>query len=194
MASKVYLARHGQTAWSLAGKHTGRTDIPLTPVGETEARRLGDRLRQIRFALVLTSPLVRAKRTCELAGFGGAAEMAADLMEWNYGAYEGLTSAEIHRERPDWHLFRDGCPSGERLGDVVARADRVLERLRAADGDVLAFTHGHFLRVLAVRWARIDPVSGAAFALASGALSVLGTDPATRDPIIEHWNEVGHIG
>jgi probable phosphoglycerate mutase len=190
--TKIYLCRHGQTAWSLAGKHTGRNDIPLTPAGEEEARRLGARLRKSSFSAVLTSPLQRAKQTCDLAGFGGAAETVADLAEWDYGDYDGLTSAEIRTRRPDWHLFRDGCPGGERLEDVAQRVDRVLPRLRASTGDVLIFSHGHLLRVLALRWAGIPADWGARFSLAPGSLSILGHDAASRDPVLDRWNDVSH--
>ena len=192
--TKIYLCRHGQTAWSLAGKHTGRTDISLTPAGEEEARRLGTRLRNASFAAVLTSPLRRAQQTCDLAGFGGAAETVADLAEWDYGDYNGLTSAEIRSRRPDWQLFRDGCPGGERLEDVAQRVDRVLPRLRASTGNVLIFSHGHLLRVLALRWAGIPPEVGARFSLAPGSLSILGHDSASRDPVLDRWNDVCHQG
>jgi len=192
-APKFWLARHGQTEWSLAGKHTGRNDIPLTPHGEEEARKLGERLRNLQVAAVLVSPLQRAKRTCELAGFGARAELLPDLLEWNYGAYDGLKSVEIRAKRPDWHLFRDGCPGGEMLADVVARADRVIARLRSLTGDALIFSHGHFLRVLAVRWAGIAPESGARFSLAPASLSVLATDSASGDPVIDRWNDICHL-
>ncbi len=145
---KIYLARHGETEWSLSGQHTGRTDIPLTERGERNARNLGERLKGTHFAKVLTSPLQRAKRTCELAGFGARAETDAELVEWDYGEYEGKRTADIRKERPGWYLFRDGCPGGESLDAVGARADRVIARLRGVGGDVLLFSHGHFLRVL----------------------------------------------
>src|SRR5690349_12556711 len=141
----VYLARHGETAWTLSGQHTGLTDLPLTERGERNARRLAERLRGVTFATVLTSPLQRTTRTCELAGFGAVAEIDRDLLEWNYGAYEGRRTADIHRERPDWQLFRDGCPGGESPDEVGARADRVVTRVRAVTGDVLLFSSGHFL-------------------------------------------------
>ncbi|HVE39259.1 MAG TPA: histidine phosphatase family protein [Planctomycetota bacterium] len=189
----LWLARHGQTAWSLAGKHTGRSDIPLTPEGEDEARKLGARLQKTAFATVLTSPLQRARKTCELAGFGAAAEQVPDLMEWNYGAYDGLTSGEIRAKRPDWHLFRDGCPGGEQLADVAARADRVIARLRSSPGDALIFSHGHLLRVLAIRWAGIPGELGGRFSLAPASLSILGTDAASGDPVLERWNDVCHL-
>src|SRR5437763_13547469 len=155
--SAIYLVRHGETAWSLSGQHTGLTDLPLTERGEHNARRLGERLQGHTFARVFTSPLRRARRSCELAGFGPAAVVDPDLVEWNYGAYEGRKTADIRKERPDWHLFRDGCPGGESVQAVGARADRVLARLRAAGGDVLVFSSGRFLRVLAARWLGLDP-------------------------------------
>src|SRR3989475_8665927 len=148
----VYLARHGETAWTISRQHTGVTDLPLTPRGEHEAVRLGERLKGLAFARVFTSPLQRAVRTCELAGFGSAADIESDLLEWNYGTYEGRTSAEIHAERPDWELFRDGCPGGESPDQIGARADRVVRRVRAIEGDALLFSSGHFLRVFAARW------------------------------------------
>src|SRR6266478_2626393 len=148
----VYLARHGETAWSLTGQHTGLTDLPLTERGEENARALGKRLTGLNFGKVFTSPLQRAIRTFELAGFGAVAEVDRDLVEWNYGQYEGRRTAEILAERPDWQLFRDGCPGGESPQQVSARADRVVDRMRAVEGDVLVFTSGHFLRVLASRW------------------------------------------
>jgi probable phosphoglycerate mutase len=156
----VTLARHGETAWSLSGQHTGLTDLPLTERGERNARRLGERLRGLTFARVFTSPLVRAARTCELAGFRGVAEVDRDLLEWNYGDYEGRRTSEIHAQRPDWQLFRDGCPGGETPEQVGARADRVVSRVRALQGDVLLFSSGHFLRVLAARWLGLDAGAG----------------------------------
>lgn len=194
MSSKIWLARHGETEWSLAGKHTGRTDIPLTAKGEEEARKLGGPLRKLNLGLILFSPLRRARQTCELAGFGGIAEAFPDLMEWDYGAYNGLTSAEIRLQQPDWRLFRDGCPGGESLADVVVRADRVIARLEAAKGDALLFSHGHFLRVLAVRWAGIAPEAGARFSLSPASLSLLSHDHAAGNPVIERWNDASHLG
>jgi probable phosphoglycerate mutase len=191
--TRIWLARHGQTEWSLAGRHTGRSDIPLTPDGERDARKLGARLQKETFAAVLTSPLRRARQTCELAGFGPRAEAVPDLMEWNYGAYEGLKSAEIRAARPDWHLFRDGCPGGETLADVVARADRVIARLRSAPGDTLIFSHGHLLRVLAVRWAGIPAESGGRFSLSPASISILAFDGASGDPVLDRWNDVCHL-
>ena len=145
----VYLARHGNTAWTHTGQHTGRTDLPLTADGEANAVRLGERLKGITFAKVFTSPLQRASRTCELAGFGAVAEVDADLVEWDYGKYEGLTSAQILQQRPDWDLFRDGCPGGESPADIGERAKHVVQRLRAVAGDALLFSSGHLIRVLA---------------------------------------------
>src|SRR5512136_384256 len=148
----VYLARHGETAWSLSGQHTGLTDLPLTERGQRNARQLGERLRGLAFAKVFTSPLQRAVRTCELAGFGAVAEIDRDLLEWNYGQYEGSLTADIRKERPNWQAFLDGCPGGESPGEVGTRADRVVKRVRAVEGDVLLFSSAHFLRVFAVRW------------------------------------------
>ena len=156
----IHLARHGETAWSLSGQHTGRTDLPLTERGERNARALGERLRGLAFAKVFTSPLNRAVRTCELAGFGAVAEIDPDLVEWDYGQYEGRRTAEIHAERPDWQLFRDGCPGGESPDQIGARADRVVGRVRAVKGNVLVFSSGHFLRVLAARWLGLDAAGG----------------------------------
>src|SRR5713226_2283481 len=148
----VYLARHGETAWTVTGQHTGLTDLPLTARGEAEAVQLGEWLAGLTFAAVFTSPLQRAARTCELAGFGSAAVLEPDLVEWNYGAYEGRTRAEIRAERPDWQLFRDGCPGGESPEQIGTRVDRVVRRVRTIDGNILLFSSGHFLRVFAARW------------------------------------------
>jgi len=189
----AYLARHGETEWSVSGRHTGRNDIPLTPAGEEAARKLGERLRAKTFAAVFCSPLQRARRTCELAGFGGVAKGLPDMMEWNYGDYEGLKWAEIRARQPDWRLFRDGCPGGERPQDVAARADRVVPLLQGAGGDVLAFSHGHFLRMLMSRWMGFAPLDVARFSLDAAALSILGRDPHLGDPIIERWNDTAHL-
>jgi probable phosphoglycerate mutase len=192
-SSQIFLARHGETEWSVSGRHTGRKDIPLTPRGEESARKLGERLRSRAFAAAFCSPLQRARRTCELAGFGAVARPVPDLMEWDYGDYEGVRSAEIHERRPDWRLFRDGCPGGEGPQDVAARADRVLPLLRGAGGDVIVFSHGHFLRMLMARWMNFAPVDAARFGLDAASLSVLGLDPYTREPMIERWNDVSHL-
>ena len=188
----VYLARHGETAWTISHQHTGRTDLPLTPQGEAEATRLGQRLQGMTFAAVLTSPLRRAVRTCELAGFGSAAEIEADLVEWNYGAYEGRTSAEIHAERPDWQLFRDGAPEGESPDQIGARADQVIRRVRAIDGNTLLFSSGHFLRVFAARWLGLEPGAGRYFFLGTASFSALGYEHDHSDPVIRLWNEMPH--
>jgi probable phosphoglycerate mutase len=190
----VFVARHGETAWSLSGQHTGLTDLPLTSNGERNARRLGERLKGLTFAKVFTSPLQRASRTCELAGFGALAEIDPDLVEWNYGQYEGRRSAEIHAERPDWQLFRDGCPGGESLAQVGERADRVVQRIRAVRGNVLFFSSGHFIRVLAARWLALDPGSvGRYLVLSTASLSVLSYEHGLSQPVIQLWNDDHHV-
>jgi broad specificity phosphatase PhoE len=188
----IYLARHGETAWSLTGQHTGLTDLPLTERGENEARALGKRLAGVAFAKVFTSPLQRAARTCEIAGFGAVAEKDADLVEWNYGKYEGRRTVEVHVESPDWQLFRDGCPGGETPAQVGARADRVLSRLQAANGNVLVFASGHFLRVLAARFLGLEPAGGKYFALSTASVSILGFENNSSQPVIRMWNETSH--
>jgi len=189
----VYLARHGETAWSLSGQHTGRTDLPLTERGERNARALGERLRGMTFAKVFTSPLQRAMRTCELAGFGAVAEIDPDLVEWDYGQYEGRRTAEIHAERPDWDLFRHGCPEGESPDRVGARADCVIARVRAIKGDVLVFSSGHFLRVLAARSLRLDTAGGRYLLLSTASLSALSYEHNLAEPAIRLWNETRHV-
>jgi broad specificity phosphatase PhoE len=190
----VYLARHGETAWSLTGQHTGLTDLPLTERGERNARQLGERLRGLMFAKVYTSPLQRAARTCELAGFGAVAEVDRDLVEWDYGQYEGRRTAEIRAERPDWELFRDGCPGGESPAQAAARADRVVRRLRAVQGDVLLFSSGHFIRVLATRWIGLEVTSNARrFMLSTASLSAVGYENELSRPVIRLWNETNHV-
>jgi len=193
LLSSVYLARHGETAWSLSGQHTGRTDLPLTERGERNARALGERLRGLTFARVFTSPLQRAARTCELAGFGAAAEIDSELVEWDYGQYEGRRTAEIYAERPDWQLFRDGCPGGESPDQIGARADRVVGRVRAITGDVLVFSSGHFLRVLAARWLGHDAAGGRYLLLSTASLSALGYEHNPAEPAIRLWNETRHV-
>jgi probable phosphoglycerate mutase len=188
----VYLARHGETEWTVSGRHTGRTDLPLTAQGEVEAHRLGERLRGLAFAAVLTSPLRRAVQTCEAAGFGAASEVEPDLVEWDYGDYEGRTSADIHAERPDWQLFRDGCPGGESAGDVGARADRVIRRVRSAGESVLVFSSGHFLRVFAARWLGLEPAAGRYFLLGTASLSAVGYEHDLSEPAIRLWDENTH--
>lgn len=190
----IYLARHGETAWSLTGQHTGLTDLPLTERGERTARRLGERLGELTFAKVFTSPLQRARRTCELAGFGIVAEVDPDLVEWDYGEYEGRRGAEIRAERPDWQLFRDGCPGGESPAQVAARADRAMERVRAIEGNVLLFSSGHFIRVLASRWLGLEPtVNSRMFMLSTASLSALGYEGSLARPVIRLWNETRHV-
>jgi probable phosphoglycerate mutase len=188
----VYLARHGETAWTISRQHTGVTDLPLTAQGEVEAVRLGERLGGVVLASVITSPLQRAVRTCELAGFGSAAEVEPDLLEWNYGAYEGRTSTDIRAERPDWQLFRDGCPGGESPDQVGARADRVIRRVRAIAGDVLVFSSGHFLRVFAARWLGLEPAAGRHFLLGTASLSAVGYEHDRSEPVIRLWDETPH--
>jgi probable phosphoglycerate mutase len=194
MLPSLYLARHGETAWSLTGQHTGLTDLPLTERGEKNARRLGQRLAGLAFAKVFTSPLQRAARTCELAGFGAAAKTEAELVEWNYGQYEGLRTVEIHALRPDWQLFRDGCPEGESPEQIGVRADHVLNGLRAIQGDVLIFSSGHFLRVLAARWLGLEAAAGQLFMLTTASLSVLGYENTLSQPVIRLWNDTRHVG
>ncbi len=189
----LYLARHGETAWSLSGQHTGLTDLPLTERGERNARNLGPRLAGLTFAKVFTSPLQRATRTCELAGFAAAAEVDRDLVEWDYGDYEGLRTAEIHDKRPEWQLFRDGCPGGESPDQIGARADRVVSRVRAVKGDVLIFSSGHFLRVLAARWLGLEPVNGRFFMLKTASLSALGYENELSQPVISLWDDISHL-
>jgi probable phosphoglycerate mutase len=188
----AWIARHGETEWSLAGRHTGRTDLPLTPRGEASARRLGARLARFTFAAVFTSPLIRAARTCELAGFAGVARVDPDLAEWDYGEYEGCRTADIRAGRPDWQIFRDGCPGGEMPLDVGARADRVVQRLRAVDGDVLVFSSAHLLRVLAARWLGLAPAVGSCLALSTASLSALGYEHDRASPAIRLWNDTHH--
>ena len=190
----IYLARHGETAWSLTGQHTGLTDLPLTERGERNARRLKERLAGLIFAKVFTSPLQRAARTCELAGFGAAAEIDRDLVEWNYGDYEGLRTVEIHAKHPDWQLFRDGCPGGELPCQVGVRADRVVSRVRAINGDVLIFSSGHFLRVLAARWLGLEPAAGRFFMLNTASVSVVGYENSLSQAVIRLWNDTRHVG
>jgi len=189
----LYLARHGETAWTLSGQHTGLTDLPLTERGDRNARNLGPRLAGLTFAKVFTSPLQRATRTCELAGFAAAAEVDRDLVEWDYGDYEGLRTAEIHDKRPEWQLFRDGCPGGESPDQISARADRVVSRVRAVKGDVLIFSSGHFLRVLAARWLGLQPVNGKLFMLKTASLSALGYENELSQPVISLWDDTSHV-
>lgn len=190
----LYLVRHGETAWSISGQHTGRTDLPLTARGEYNAGTLRYRLAGLSFAQVFRSPLRRTTRTCELAGFGGVAEPDSNLVEWDYGDYEGLRTAEIHAHQPDWLLFRDGCPGGESPVQIAARADAVRQRVCSAGGRTLIFSSGHFSRVLAMRWLGLELVAARFFALDPASVSILGFENDWSRPIVSLWNDVGHLG
>ena len=190
---EVFLARHGETAWALSGQHTGMTDIPLTDRGERNAISLGQRLKGISFNAVWTSPLQRASKTSVLAGFGDQARPDPDLVEWNYGDYEGLKTSEIRVQNPDWNVFFDGCPGGESVEAVSARADRVVARLREMDGKVLLFGHGHFFRVLASRWLDLPASGGRLLLLGTATLSILGYDHNLQEPALRLWNDSGHL-
>ena len=190
----IYIARHGETAWTITGQHTGLTDLPLTPQGERNAQALAGRLHGMTFKKVFTSPLERARRTCELAGFGSMAEVDNNLVEWNYGVYEGRRTAEIRAERPGWQLFRDGCPGGESPAQVIARAEKVVSRIRTIQGDVLIFSSGHFIRVLAARWIGLEPsVNSTSFLLSTASLSAVGYEDDLERPVIRLWNDTHHV-
>ncbi|HEX4538878.1 MAG TPA: histidine phosphatase family protein [Acidimicrobiales bacterium] len=182
----ITLVRHGQTEWSLSGRHTGRTDVPLTETGRRQAMQVGTKLANRRFALVLTSPASRAVDTCRLAGMGEG-ERSDDLLEWDYGAYEGRTTDDIRAERPGWLLWRDGVPDGEQPADVARRADRLIARLRGVSGDVICFSHGHILRMLAARWVNLGPDGGSRLALDTATISVLGYEREVS--VVRLWNE-----
>ena len=184
----IVLVRHGQTEWSEAGRHTGRTDLPLIEAGRRRARALRAELADQTFSLVLCSPLLRARETCRLAGYGEQAVLCDDLREWDYGDYEGLTTPDIRASNPGWNMWRDGFPGGEGPRQIGARADRALARLRSGEGDVLAFAHGHILRVLAARWLQMDPAAGARFAFAPGAVSWMSYERETE--VLARWNWV----
>lgn len=184
---EIVLVRHGETAWTISGQHTGSSDIPLTEAGRRQAEELAPRLAGRRFDVVLTSPLGRALETCRLAGVGEAAEVSEDVLEWDYGTYDGRTTAEIRTEHPDWSLWTDGAPEGERAAQVGARADRVIARLLGGTGDAVVFSHGHFLRVLATRWLALAPEDGRLFALAPASVSILGWEREQR--VLTRWNE-----
>ena len=184
---RILLVRHGETEWSASGQHTGRTDLPLVEAGREQARALAPALRSRAFTRVLSSPLKRALETCELTGFGEVVELRDELHEWDYGEYEGLTTPQIRTERPDWNLWRDGCPGGESPDQVSSRADGLLASFAQADGEVLVFAHGHILRVFSARWLEMPVSAGARLALTAGALSVLGHERETR--VLERWNE-----
>lgn len=183
---QIVLVRHGETEWSLSGQHTSRTDLPLTEKGRERAAALGRALAEWEFSLVLTSPLRRARETCELAGLGESAVICDDLREWDYGEYEGLTTPQIREQNPTWNLWTDGCPGGEKPDEVALRADRAIERLRTAGGDAVAFAHGHILRVVTARWLQMPAAAGARFALSAGAICVLGYERETE--VVQLWN------
>ncbi len=184
--SRCVVIRHGETEWSRSGRHTGRTDLALLPEGEEQASALGPSLKGYRFTTVLTSPLIRARETCRLAGLGRAAVVDPDLAEWDYGSYEGLTTAEIRRQRPGWNLFDDGAPGGESAAEVGRRVDRIIERVRSVSGDVACVAHGHVLRVMAARWVQLEPSAARFFALGPAALGEL--DWEREQPVIAAWN------
>jgi len=186
---QIHLVRHGETAWSLSGQHTGRTDMPLTPAGEAAARGVAERLKGLSFSAVWSSPSQRAYNTSVLAGFGATSVRNDDLQEWDYGAYEGRTTKEILAERPGWNVFRDGCPGGEMAENVGARADAIISQLRAANGSVLVFSSAHFLRVLAARWLGLPPEDGALLVLDTASLSILGYEHDLTEPVIRKWNQ-----
>jgi probable phosphoglycerate mutase len=188
---KLYLARHGDTAWTDSHRHTGRTDVPLTEQGEEHARQLGQALPPTPFAHVFTSPLQRAAKTCALAGFAGVAQVDADLLEWDYGDYEGKLTSDLVKERPGWELFRDGCPGGESPQDVADRADHFIRRVHGLGGAVLAFSSGHVIRMIAARWLGFPPAAGRHFFCQPGSLGVLGFEHDSRDqPVVRLWNHV----
>ncbi len=186
---RVYLLRHGETAWSISGQHTGRTDIALTAHGEDEARDLAPWLDRVRFAHVFSSPMQRAQRTCVLAGLGRSMLIEPDLAEWDYGAYEGQVARDIKATRPTWQIFRDGCPGGEQPADIAARADRLIARLTGLDGAVALFSHGHMSRVLAVRWIGLPVPEGRHLVLGTASMGILEVDPAHQENrVIALWN------
>ena len=186
---RLYLMRHGETAWSLSGQHTGRTDIPLTEQGEQDARKLADRLRTVKFSRVFTSPLQRARRTCELAGLGNLAEIEPDLAEWDYGEYEGQRPTDLRKARPEWNVFRDGCPGGELPAQISERADRLIARLRTLEGNIAIFSHGHFGRVLGARWIGLGIRQAQHLLLGTVSVSVLGYEHNLAEaPAIVLWN------
>jgi broad specificity phosphatase PhoE len=193
MLWQFFIGRHGETAWTLSGQHTGRTDLPLTENGERQARALGRRLRGHTFAKVLTSPSQRAVRTGELAGFGDVGEIDPDLAEWDYGVYEGRRTVDILRGRPGWELFRDGAPDGESPDQIGARADRVIARIRAVAGNVLVFSSAHISRVLTARWLGLPPSGGRLMVLGTASLSILGYEHNRDEPVIRLWNDTSHL-
>jgi broad specificity phosphatase PhoE len=191
-AQKVFLVRHGETAWSLSGQHTSLTDLALTERGQEEARLVAPRLAKHKFTKVFCSPMQRAQETCRLTGLSAQAQIDDDLREWNYGQYEGLTTAEIRKQNPNWLLFRDGAPGGESPEQVSARADRMVQKIMATQGDVAIFAHGHITRVLGVRWIGFDIGAAKGFSLSTASLGTLGFERET--PVIQLWNDVSHLG
>jgi len=190
---KIYLARHGETIWSLSGQHTGITDIPLTEQGEKNAKQLGLRLQGLAFTKIFSSPLQRALKTCELAGFGSMAIPDPLLEEWNYGDYEGHTTTEIQQTKPDWFIFRDGCPGGETPAQVAKRCDEMIEKVKAINGDILIFVHAHILRMLTTRWLGLPAEEGRLYFLSTASLSILGYEHNLSEPVIRLWNDTSHL-
>lgn len=191
---KIYLVRHGETLWSISGKHTGLSDIPLTPQGEYNAKQIAHRLNKLTFKKILSSPLQRAVKTGELAGFENRFTLDPDLLEWNYGDYEGMTTAEIHQKNPNWFIFRDGCPQGESPSEIASRCDIMIQKLQAIDGDILIFAHAHILRMLTTRWLGLEPSDGRLYFLNTGSLSILGYEHNNvNEPVIRLWNDISHL-
>lgn len=186
---RLYLVRHGETAWSAAHRHTGLTDVALNVNGEQQAQELGQQLNSVDFARVFTSPLQRASKTCELAGFGAAAELDADLLEWDYGDYEGQTSTALRQRYPGWNVFTHDCPNGETLSDVKQRADRFIHKVRSIPGNVIAFSSGHIIRVITARWLALEPGAGRFFLASTAAVNILGYEHDKNEPVICLWNE-----
>ncbi|KAB2644402.1 MAG: histidine phosphatase family protein [Verrucomicrobia bacterium] len=194
---QIYLARHGETAWSLSGQHTGHTDIPLTPQGEKNAQQLGERLKKKSFTHVYSSPLQRAMKTAALAGFKDLVQPEPYLLEWNYGEYEGLTTKEILQKKPDWLIFKDGCPGGESPNQVATRCDQLIQKIKSlqqeAPGDILLFAHSHILRMLATRWLDLPANDGRFYLLSTASLSILGYEHNSSEPVIRLWNDTSHL-
>ena len=188
---RLFLIRHGNTDWSDSGKHTGRTDIPLNASGEEHAVLLGSRLTGERFSRIFASPLIRVRRTCELAGLAERAEITTDLTEWNYGTYEGRLTVDVHRERPDWYLYRDGAPNGESPEEVAARADRFIERVRPMEGDVAAFSSGQTIRVIVARWLGLPPLDARFFYTDTASIGILGYEHDRMHSVVHLWDDVG---
>ncbi|HLB33695.1 MAG: phosphoglycerate mutase [Verrucomicrobia bacterium RIFCSPHIGHO2_12_FULL_41_10] len=191
---KIYLARHGETAWSRSGQHTGRTDMPLVEQGEKDAKLLGARLQKLTFDKVISSPLQRAMNSCILGGFGERVEAEPLLLEWNYGDYEGLKTTEIRAKNPNWSIFRDGCPDGESPDQIAARCDELIAKLRSVNGDVLLFSHAHVLRMLTARWLGQPPANSGLYFLNTASLSILGYYHDLTEPVIHLWNDTSHLG